>query len=108
MEIDVTYEFNEKPTKVLERIGRRTYMYLPYDINEDNGKYTCKFVRVQRMKYGDMVDAIIKTKYSDSKNFAIINNYLLDQTNPEYKSEYDDLQSWRRFAKDEARKYFNI
>jgi hypothetical protein len=108
MDIDVRYTLEEKPKLVLEKAGRLTYMYLPFDIIEEDGKYTCKYVKVSRIEYGEMVDAIVSIKYSTSKNFAIINNYLSDPENTEYKSEYEDLQKWRVFAKGEAKKYFNL
>lgn len=54
-------------------------------------------------KYGVLVAHIVKAYYDDNRTTAILSNYLSDMNNPEYKSEFDELQQIRRMAKDTAK-----
>ena len=49
--------------------------------------------------YDDIVDTIISNVYPDSKMQAIINNYLLDPSNPDTLAEFNDMQDFRKKAK---------
>lgn len=110
MNIHETYSGLEYPTMVTKRYGRASMYYIPYDINENNGTYTYKYVSLgpDNYTYGGLVDAIIGTKYSLSNTLAIVINYMGDPKNKSYKAEFDELQEWRKFAKNEARKHFNM
>ena len=52
----------------------------------------------------DLISAFIREKYSVSQVEAIVNNYLLDNTNEEYLKEFNDMQEWRKQAKSIAKK----
>lgn len=52
----------------------------------------------------DLISAFIREKYSVSQVEAIVNNYLLDNTNEEYLKEFKDMQEWRKEAKSIAKK----
>lgn len=39
---------------------------------------------------------------------AIINNYLADPDNEEYKSEMEEMQTWRKEAKELAQKCLTL
>lgn len=52
----------------------------------------------------DLISAFIREKYSVSQVEAIVNNYLLDNTNKEYLKEFNDMQEWRKEAKSIAKK----
>lgn len=110
MDLRNTYTGTSYPEVVTEKVGRTTYMYIPYDITEENGAYSWKYVLLPSSKYGYdyLIDAIIGMKYELKKSLAIVNNYLLDSSNEEYKKEFDDFQKWRLFAKTEAKKHFNL
>lgn len=110
MDIQNTYTSTEAPKRVAKRYGRSTMYYVPYDIIEDAGTYTFKYVPVSpdNYDYGGMVDAIIGLKYSLKNSLAIINNYLFEPKNKEYKAEFDEMQKWRQFAKAESKKHFNL
>lgn len=110
MDLRNTYTGMNNPEIVIEKVGRTTYMYIPYDITEENGAYSWKYVLLTSSKYGyeNMVDAIIGIRYELKKALAIISNYLLDPTNEEYKNEFDEYQQWRTFAKMEAKKHFKL
>ena len=110
MNINDTYTSVEKPKLVAKRYERSTMYYAPYDISEDNGTYTCKYVPIfpDDYNYGGMVDAIIGVKYPLKESLAVVNNYLLDPNNEKYVTEFLEMQEWRKFAKSEARKHFNL
>lgn len=110
MDIQKTYTGLEQPTKVTKRYGRASMYYIPYDITDNGGTYTYKYVPLgpDNYTYGGLVDAIIGAKYSLSEVIAIVINYVGDSGNEIYKTEFEELQEWRQFAKIEARKYFNM
>lgn len=53
---------------------------------------------------GEIVNNIIRERYSASQVEAIVNNYLSDTTNEEYLKEFNDMQEWRKEAKSIAKK----
>lgn len=53
---------------------------------------------------GEIINNIIRERYSASQVEAIVNNYLLDTTNEEYLKEFNDMQEWRKQAKSIAKK----
>lgn len=54
--------------------------------------------------YSTVIEKLIRDKYSVSQVEAIVNNYLLDNTNKEYLKEFNDMQEWRKEAKNIAKK----
>ena len=54
-----------------------------------------------RFTYDNIVAAIISQKYDSNKMQAIINNYLFD--NDAYKAEFEEMQNYRKKAKEIAR-----
>lgn len=50
-----------------------------------------------------IINTFIREKYSVSQVEAIVNNYLLDDTNKEYLKEFNDMQEWRKQAKSIAK-----
>lgn len=60
-----------------------------------------------RPYYDDIVDTIISNVYPDSKMQAIINNYLLDPTNPDTLAEFNEMQDFRKKAKSIAKEILN-
>lgn len=110
MDIQNTFTSIEKPKLVSKRYDRSTMYYIPYDITENAGTYSYKYVPVspEDYTYGGVVDAIIGVKYSLRDCLAILNNYILDSENDKYSKEFFELQDWRQYAKTEAKKYFNV
>ena len=54
-------------------------------------------------KYSDIVEFIIKCKYTYDSQIALMLNYQMD---PEkYQDKYDEMQSWRNYAKEIGRKF---
>ena len=58
--------------------------------------------------YGREVNRLMRLEYSQSAVEAIINNYLYDPENEEYKAEFDALQAYRKYCKAKAKDYINI
>lgn len=65
---------------------------------------TIDYIRVIDIYNKDIIDAIIRERYSASQVEAIVNNYLADTTNEEYLKEFNDMQEWRKQAKSIAKK----
>lgn len=53
--------------------------------------------------YGEMVERLIRKRYSQSQIEAIINNYLDDGENTQYKADFIELQSYRKECKARAK-----
>ena len=77
-------------------------VYFNIEFNQDRGLYQWEVVRVDEMKYDKLVSAIIKSHFNDDKIQAIINNYLLDSSE-EHVKEFNELQEWRKRAKQIAK-----
>ena len=56
--------------------------------------------------YAGVIDALVNHKYPRDKMDAILNNYLLDQTDPDALREFTQMQEWRAEAKDIAKEFF--
>lgn len=110
MDINTLYTSVTEPKLVSKRNGRSTMYYVPYNIAEVDGTFTCYYVPLtpDNYNYGGLVDAIIGVKYSLGNTLAILNNYMSDSKNTKYKNEFLELQDWRKYAKIEAKKHFNL
>ena len=53
--------------------------------------------------YGELVAMLVRKKYTQSDVEAIINNYLDDPGNSQYRAEFLALQVYRRECKDRAK-----
>lgn len=51
---------------------------------------------------GAVIDAIIRSRYSQAAVEAINNNYLDEPDNEQYVAEREALKTWRRHAKEIA------
>ena len=80
-----------------------------YDINidvvQEGEMYKWEQVSVpyDKWNYSGVVDALVSHKYPIDKMQAVINNYLLEPENPEYIIAFNEMQSWRKEAKDIAK-----
>ena len=61
---------------------------------------------VQEDFYGQLVNQLIREKYSQSQVEAILNNYLNEPENEKYKQEFIALQSFRTECKEVAKIQF--
>ena len=53
--------------------------------------------------YGRLVGEKFREKYSQDDVEAIVNNYLLDPTNEKYQTEFNTMQEYRKFCKEQAK-----
>ena len=53
----------------------------------------------QEKMYEQLVTKYIRSKYSQSRIEAIVNNYLDEPTNEKYLAEFQELQSYRKECK---------
>lgn len=58
--------------------------------------------------YDLLVSTIIKDKYSDDKMQAIINNYLLNDGDEEHEEKFNEMQEWRKHAKEIAKEIMSL
>ena len=72
---------------------------------QDNGtyKYQTYTLKPAILDYDSIVNAIISEEYPNDKMQAIINNYLLDSSNDDTTKEFNDMQAFRKKAKDWAK-----
>lgn len=80
-----------------------------YDINIDvvqNGemyKWEQVNVPIEKWDYSGIVDALVSHKYPIDKMQSVINNYLLDPTDETIVKEFNEMQAWRKEAKEIAK-----
>ena len=71
---------------------------------DDTVKYEYDSVRTKfPYTYSSIVSAIITDKYPNDVMQAIINNHLLGD-DEEHEAEYQEMQAWRRTAKEVAKR----
>ena len=80
-----------------------------YNINinvvQDGEMYKWEQVNVpiEKWNYSGIVDALVQHKYPIDKMQAVINNYLLEPENEEFVTAFNEMQSWRKEAKEIAK-----
>lgn len=76
---------------------------------QDDGtyKYQIYTLKPAVLDYDSIVNAIISREYPNDKMQAVINNYLLDQSNVDTTKEFSDMQAFRKKAKDWAKDLLN-
>lgn len=57
--------------------------------------------------YGELVEQLVRKRYSQSQVEAIINNYLDDSENEQYRAEFFEMQAYRKECKAEAKAILN-
>ena len=58
--------------------------------------------------YGELVERLVRKRYSQSQVEAIINNYLDDSENSQYKAEFLEMQAYRKECKAKAKEILGI
>ena len=118
----INYSYSASQPSLMQSIGTATSP--KYQINFDTEElssediegntvtnYRSLYVQVTALNYSDLVAAIIQSRYSDSEITAIvmnsmqandINSEISQDKRKEYISEYAELQSWRKHAKEIA------
>lgn len=62
----------------------------------------------KQSSYGELVERLVRKRYSQSQVEAIINNYLDDSENTQYKTEFLELQAYRKECKAEAKNILGL
>lgn len=70
---------NEKQLKAIQ-----TYSVIHSKTLLEDGKYLVEYTRYNMDSYNDIVNSLVKEKYSDSEEFALINKGIADNNNAEY------------------------
>ena len=118
----INYSYSAEQPSLMQSIGTATSP--KYQINFDTEvsqsediegntvtSYRSLYVHVKSISYADVISAIIHSRYSDSEITAIvmnnmqandINSEISQEKRKEYISEYTELQSWRKHAKEIA------
>ena len=118
----INYSYSANQPSLMQSIGTATSP--KYQINFDTEElssediegqqvtsYRSLYVQVKSISYADVISAIIQSRYSDSEITSIvmnnmqandINSEISQDKRKEYISEYTELQSWRKHAKEIA------
>ena len=118
----INYSYSSEQPSLKQSIGTATSP--KYQINFDTEElssediegntvtsYRSLYVQVKSISYADVISTIIQSRYSDSEITAIvmnnmqandINSEISQDKRKEYISEYAELQSWRKHAKEIA------
>jgi hypothetical protein len=99
-------EQTTKPNLVEEEVivGRTTY-FINLNVEFQDGWYIYDQIKIEydKWNYSGIVDALIQYKYPIDKMQAVINNYLLEPENLEYVTVFNEMQAWRKEAKEIAK-----
>lgn len=81
------------------------YKTINFDIKEVDEGFEWESVDMPQTKwdYSGVVDALVSHKYPNDKMQAVINNYLLEPENEEYIRVFNEMQAWRKEAKEIAK-----
>ena len=99
-------ENSVKPNLVEQEIikGRITYFInLNIELIGDMYQYEPIVVEYGRWDYGGIIDALVTYKYPNDKMQSVINNYLLDPNDEQIIKEFNEMQAWRKEAKQIAK-----
>ena len=118
----INYSYSAEQPALMQSIGTATSP--KYQINFDTEElssedtegqpvtnYRSLYVQVKSISYANVISAIIQSRYPDSEITAIvmnnmqandINSEISQEKRKEYISEYTELQSWRKHAKEIA------
>ena len=105
------FEGTNYPNEIIKnKRNNKNFIEVPFVIDVNNGIYTWIYIKLipYNYHYRGLVNEIISLKYDESEMFAILLNYMDDPKNEVYKNEYEELQNWRKHAKEFAKKHFGI
>ena len=109
------YEGFDYPSTETRTINYIPYVYVPINIEEfslEDGQklYRWEYVELKSYDYNykGLIKVLVWRKYDISDTIAIMLNYMSDPENEDYKKEFEDLQSWRKYVKSFAKSHFNM
>lgn len=110
----VWYYTNERPADVTAKIRLGQVQHtINFNVQTSDAEgYALRYQSVTLgpgvWSYDAIVNAIVCEQYPADKMQAVINNYLADQEGVEAKKEMDDMQAWRRYAKEVAKEALKV
>lgn len=110
MSWDLVKESEQLPSRFSKNIelGQQIATFSISEKQDDGTyKYQTYTLKPAVLDYDSIVNAIISKEYPDDKMQAIINNYLLDPSNEDTTKEFNDMQAFRKKAKDWAKDLLN-
>ncbi len=83
---------------------QRTVNFNVQEINGEAYRYRWQSVTLEPgiWHYDPIVSAIVQLEYPTDRMQAVVNNYLADPGDEAAATEMQDMQDWRRFAKEVA------
>ena len=110
MSWNLAKESEQLPSRFSKNIelGQQVATFSVFDKQDDGTyKYQTYTLKPAVLDYDSIVNAIVSKEYPNDKMQAIINNYLLDSSNDETTKEFNDMQAFRKKAKDWAKDLLN-
>ena len=100
---------DKAPEIEIRKFNNSTYIVVPFILSKQPLYEWIELVfKPFNYNYGSVIDSIIGLKYSLSETLAILNNYLSDPENVKYVAEFNELQEWRRTAKEYVKKHLKF
>lgn len=110
MNWNIVKEQEQLPIKFSKRIelGQQIATFSVSE-KQDDGTYKYQIYTLEPavLDYDSITNAIMSREYPNDKMQAIINNYLLDPSNKDTTKEFNDMQAFRKKAKDWAKDLLN-
>ena len=79
-------------------ISRRSIIHSK--VLQADGSYLVEFTRYNMSKYNDITNDLIREKYSDSEEFALINKGIADNNNDEYIEYRNFVANCKKIARE--------
>lgn len=76
-----------------------------YTVCYEEGRVT---LPIGVINYDAIVDAIITQRYPSDKMMAVINNYMLSPEKEAIAAEWQEMQAWRKRAKEVAKEAIEL
>lgn len=102
----IVNDLEQLPSRFSKRIelGQQVATFSVSEKQDDGTyKYQTYTLKPAVLDYDSIVNAIISKEYPNDKMQAVINNYLLDPSNEDTTKEFNDMQAFRKKAKDWAK-----
>lgn len=80
---------------------------ISYTVGEGEDSYRTAICPPGIPDRGQIINAVIRQDYPEDRMEAVINNYLLDPTDEDAKVAFDEMQEFRKSAKEFADSIIN-
>lgn len=92
-------------TKSLTRIKKGWLLTVTVNVEGSEPEEVTVYTEKHPLKcdYGELVSALVRSRYPDDAMIAIVNNYMAEPDEESYLDEWKNMQAWRRASKNAAR-----